>query len=75
MKNIKDLKLSINSSRKNPLRDLLRKMSNDALLAEQAKASKALNAQKTQANLLYKMFIDHLLEVRGVSKPSQGIGI
>jgi hypothetical protein len=75
MKNIIDLKLSLASSQKNPLRDLLRKMSNEALLAEQAKASKAFNARDTQANFHYKMFIDHLCEVRGIVKPSPGIWV
>lgn len=75
MKNINDLKLTLASTQRNPLRDRLRKMSNEALLAEQAKANKAFYAKDTRANCTYKMFIDYLCEVRGIVKPSPGIWV
>ena len=75
MKNITELKLTLSSQNKNPLRDLLRKMSNEQLLAERQKAVKDFNSKDTRANFNYKMFIDHLCEVRGIIKPTPGIWV
>ena len=69
------LKLSLNSHHRNPLRDILRQMSNEQLLAERAKASKAFNAKDTRANFNYFYFIANLCEVRGLVAKTPSIGI
>ena len=75
MKNITALKLTLNSTAKNPLRDLLRGMSKEQLLAEQVKASKTYNAKDTRDNFCYKMYIDYMCEAKGFTKPTPGIWV
>jgi adenine C2-methylase RlmN of 23S rRNA A2503 and tRNA A37 len=72
---INELKLSLQSTRRNPLRDKLRAMNNEQLLAEKAKATKAHKAKDTRANFDYMMFLDYLCEVRGITKPTPGIWV
>lgn len=75
MKNINDLKLTLASSQKNPLRDRLRKMSKEQLLAERAKAVKKYNATGTLVDGNYYHFIDYLCEAKGFTKPRPGIWV
>jgi hypothetical protein len=75
MKKITELKLTLASTRKNPLRDKLRAMTNEQLLDEQAKATKAFKAKDTRANFSYMSFIDYLCEVRRITKPTPGIWV
>lgn len=73
MKNITELKLTLASHKKNPLRDLLRNMSNEQLLAEQKKSLKHINRSRADWN--YNFFIDYLCEERGLVKPKPGIWV
>lgn len=73
--NIDELKLTLASTRKNPLRDKLRAMTDEQLLAEQAKARKAQKAKDTRVNFTYMMFVDYLCEKRGITKPTPGIWV
>ena len=64
-------KLTLSSPQKNSLRDKLRAMSNDQLLAEQAKSLKNIN--RSHADWNYNFFINYLCEARGIIKPKPGI--
>jgi hypothetical protein len=70
---INEQKLTLASTRRNPLRDKLRAMTNEQLLAEKAKATKAQKVKDTRANFNYMMFVDYLCETRGITKPTPGI--
>lgn len=70
---INEQKLTLSSHKKNPLRDKLRAMSNEQLLAEKEKSLKHINRSKADWN--YNFFIDYLCECRGITKATPGIWV
>ena len=70
---ITEQKLTLASTRKNPLKDKLRAMSNEQLQAEQAKSLKNINRSKADWN--YNFFIGYLCESRGITKATPGIWV
>ena len=73
MTKIEEQKLTLANHNKNPLRDRLRKMTNDQLVAEMNNAFQAFQAKDTKPNFNYYMFLSYLCEARGVIKPTPGI--
>jgi hypothetical protein len=72
MKNITELKLTLTSTKVNPLRDKLREMSKDQLLAEREKAMKDYKSKANVVNTRYYFFVDNLCEAKGFIKHYTG---
>ena len=72
---LNELKLTLASTARNSLRDKLRNMSKDELLAERAKSLKAYNAKDTRVNWYYYSYIDDLCEAKGFVAPSPCIWV
>lgn len=72
MKNINELKLTLTSTKVNPLRDRLREMGQDQLLAEREKAMKAYQSKANVVNTRYYFFVDYLCGAKGFIKHYTG---
>jgi hypothetical protein len=72
MKNINELKVTLHSHKVNPLRDKLRAMSQNQLLAEREKAMKDYQSKANIVNTHYYFFVDYLCEAKGFIKHYTG---
>ena len=72
---INEQKLTLKSTKRNPLRDRLRNMTKDELLAERTKAINAMKKHDTLVNWAYYSFIDYLCDTKGFTKSAPGVSV